>query len=145
MNDEPIRIYVRNILAEEIIRENILRDAIAWVKNLGFGTKEEAKGFIDDFKEDMSDTKEGHNVLTKMHSGEKLTSKEEAEVAEWARKEKIRKRIKFFAPAAHLAIGHALPGIGHGILYLTTLAIYLGVDLIPNPHPATKQPGYWGL
>ena len=120
-----LREYIREMLIEEerILQENVFKKAASWIKEKGKKGAAAAKDFLVKLKTELSETKDGLVVLSKLAKGEKLSS-EEADF--------IKQQTKDVISGSVLLGLFALPGGGIATAALLKIANKLGVDLKPT-------------
>ncbi len=128
-----LRQYIRETIREEndrilteqrlLLEEKALKKILGWVKNKGKDAIVGTKKFFISLKQELSETKEGIAILTKMASGTKL-SKEESVF--------LKQQIKDISLGVPLLGLVALPGGGIATVALVKAAKKFGVELMPT-------------
>ena len=120
-----LREYIREQLIQEelILQENVFKKAASWIKEKGKKGATAAKDFLVKLKTELSETKDGVVILSKLAKGEKLSS-EDVEI--------IKQQTKDLISGSVLLGLFALPGGGLATAALLKIADKLGVDLKPT-------------
>ena len=121
-----LREYVRESLLVEqrrILEENIFKKTLNWMKEKGSSGKSAMKSFLQNLKEELSETKMGLGLLQKMASGQSL-SQEETDF--------LKDQAKDIASGTLLLGLFAAPGGGVITTVILKVAKKLGVDLMPS-------------
>ena len=122
---KELRQYVRGqlILEDRILQENVFKKAISWVKEKGQAGIEATREFLTDLKEELSETREGAALLTKLASGKNLSPEETGF---------LKQQAKDVASGTVLLGLFALPGGGLATAALLKVAGKVGVNLKPT-------------
>ena len=120
-----LREYIREQLIQEelILQENVFKKAASWIKEKGNKGATAAKDFLVKLKTELSETKDGVVILSKLAKGEKLSSEDV---------EQIKQQTKDVISGSVLLGLFALPGGGLATAALLKIADKLGVDLKPT-------------
>ena len=120
-----VREYVREqlILEDQILQENVFKKAALWIKEKGKKGVQATKDFLVKLKGELSETKEGVALLTKLTTGKKLTPEDV---------DFLKQQTKDLASGTVLLGLFALPGGGLATAALLKVAEKIGVDLRPT-------------
>ena len=120
-----LREYIREQLIQEelILQENVFKKAASWIKEKGKKGATAAKDFLVKLKTELTETKDGVVILSKLAQGEKLSSEDV---------EQIKQQTKDVISGSVLLGLFALPGGGLATAALLKIADKLGVDLKPT-------------
>jgi cob(I)alamin adenosyltransferase len=120
-----LREYIREQLIQEelILQENVFKKVTSWIKEKGKKGAAAAKDFLVNLKIELSETKQGLVILSKLVKGEKLSSEDV---------DFIKQQTKDVISGSILLGLFVLPGGGIATSALLKIANKLGVDLKPT-------------
>ena len=120
-----LREYIREQLIQEelILQENVFKKVTSWIKEKGKKGAAAAKDFLVNLKIELSETKQGLVILSKLVKGEKLSSEDV---------DFIKQQTKDVISGSVLLGLFVLPGGGIATSALLKIANKLGVDLKPT-------------
>ena len=132
-----LREYIRTSLIEQqvlevvdVLEENALKKASAWLKKKGSSGRAKLKAFLEGLKEELSETKVGIGLLQKLSSGQALSSDEV---------DFIKEQAKDLVSGTFLLGLFMVPGGGVLTVGLVKVADKLGVKLMPSSFRATES------
>jgi hypothetical protein len=106
-----------------ILQEGIVQDVIDKIKAQGRSAISKTKEFFKNLKQELSETKEGTVILTKMVMRKELTP---------AEGDALKQQAKDLAKGIPLLALFLIPGAGIPVAILVKLASKFGVDLLPT-------------
>lgn len=109
--------------SSKILEENIFKGVASWVKSKGASGREKLRYFMSSLKQEMTETREGAQILVRMIKGQKLDSAETAFLKEQA---------KDIVSGTFLLGLFALPGGAIATTALVRVAEKLGINLMPS-------------
>jgi hypothetical protein len=120
-----LREYIREQLIQEelILQEKVFKKVTSWIKEKGKKGAAAAKDFLVNLKIELSETKQGLVILSKLVKGEKLSSEDV---------DFIKQQTKDVISGSVLLGLFVLPGGGIATSALLKIANKLGVDLKPT-------------
>jgi hypothetical protein len=113
------------------LEEGMFQDAIAWMKNKGKEGQAKVKNFLENMKEELSETAMGIGMLQRMASGEKLTPEES---------DFFKQQAKDVAGGTALLGLFVVPGGGVLTAIVLKIAKSLGVELMPDNFRPEQEP-----
>lgn len=112
-----------NNKSQNILEEGIFQDVVDFLKEKGKQTVASTRTFLNDFKQEFSESKEGVVILTKMVKGEKLSPEESSF---------LKTQLIDIGKGLPLLAILAAPGGSIVAAVLVRLADKLGVNLMPT-------------
>ena len=124
IEEKPIREYIRRSLLADInkhiLEENVFNKAMGWIKEKGAKGAEAAKDFLVKFKQELSETKEGFDLLKKM-----LTAEEQSF---------LKQQAKDIAGGTFLLGLFMLPGGAIATTAILKLSKKYNIELVPTAY-----------
>lgn len=121
---------LKNIIRESIqyqdrmvLEEGVFQDAMGWIKEKGKKAAAATKDFLEKFKTEMSETKQGAKILKAIASGQEI-SKEDFKF--------VKDQVADIAKGSAMLGLFVLPGGGIAAAALVKMAKKFGIDLMPS-------------
>ena len=129
IEEKPIREYIRRSLLADInkhiLEENVFNKAMGWIKEKGAKGAEAAKDFLVKFKQELSETKEGIDLLKKIVNAEELTAEEQSF---------LKQQAKDIAGGTFLLGLFMLPGGAIATTAILKLSKKYNIELVPTAY-----------
>lgn len=121
---------LREIISESIrhqdrmvIEEGVFLDAMSWMKKKGKGAVVATKDFLEKFKVEMSETKQGTEILKAIASGQEISAED---------LKFVKDQVADIAKGSAMLGLFILPGGGLAAAALVKMAKKVGINLMPS-------------
>lgn len=113
-----------------VIEEGVFLDAMSWMKEKGKGAVVSTKDFLEKFKVEMNETKQGTEILRAIASGQEISAED---------LKFVKDQVADIAKGSAMLGLFILPGGGLAAAALVKMAKKVGINLMPSAFSGNKN------